>query len=220
MTWRHGEYQPKQKRADEKKELILDAALEMFGRVGYHRATAKEIAANAGVATGSFYRYFRDKKAVFMAVCARMEADLGATILDLGQRMRKEGHTEQEILTTLIEYSVTAHKLRIDFHREVLAMQILDPDVAAWVREREERLLKWLTRFLKQKKRHYRVDDLEAAAELIYYSIEEVAHRAVIFESAVGSDRLIRALGDMTIRYLFEEPNEHTTDVGGRGRRQ
>lgn len=204
MTWKDGEYQPKQKRADEKKDRILDAALELFGTQGFHRTTAKAIAAKAGVATGSFYRYFRDKKAVFMAVSMRMEADLGGGVFDFGQRMRQEGRSEQEILASLISFSIMAHQRHKGFHREVLAMQILDPDVAGWAREREDRLVAALTEFLRPMGCQYRVDDLEAAAELIYYAIEEVAHRAVLFDCPVGAERLVRALQDMVLRYLFE----------------
>lgn len=204
MTWKDGEYQPKQKRGDEKKRRILDAALELFGAQGFHGTTAKAIAARAGVATGSFYRYFRDKKAAFMAVCLRMEEEFGGRVFEFGRNMRQDGRSEREILTSLISFSVLAHQQHKGFHREVLAMRIMDPDVAAWAREREGRLLAALTEFLRPMASEYRVEDLEAAAELIYYFIEEVAHRAVLFEAPVGAERLVRALQDMTLRYLFE----------------
>ena len=138
MTWKNGEYLPKQKRADEKKFRILDAALSLFGTKGFHGTTAKAIAAEAGVATGSFYRYFRDKKAVFMAVCMRMEAELGGKIFQFGRQMRAEGRSEPEVLTALVHFAVTGHQQNKAFHREVLAMQIMDPDVAAWNRAREK----------------------------------------------------------------------------------
>lgn len=203
MNWKNGEYQPKQKRADEKKSRILDAALDLFGAIGFHGTTAKAIAARAGVATGSFYRYFRDKKAVFMAVCMRMEEELGGRIFEYGRRMRQEGRSEREILNSLISFAVEAHHRNKAFHREVLAMQIIDPDVAAWTRAREERILSALLAFLQPMHSSYSVQDLEAAAELIYYAIEEIAHRAVLFESPVGEKRLVKALQMMLVRYLF-----------------
>lgn len=87
------QHQPKQKRADEKKSRILEAALELFASHGFHGTNAKAIAARAGVATGTFYRCFRDNKAAFMAVCLRMEMeeDLGSRMFDSGRRMREEG---------------------------------------------------------------------------------------------------------------------------------
>lgn len=204
MNWHNGEYRPKQKRADEKKGLIIDAALELFAAHGYHGTTAKAIAAHAGVATGSFYRYFRDKKAAFMAVCHRMEARLGGRIFEFGWKMRREGRSEREILTAIISHAVTSHNRDSAFHREVLAMQMSDPDVAAWTRERETRVLAALSDFLIPMRDAYRIQDLEAAVELVYYAIEEVSHRAVIFDAPVGQERLVKALQEMLVRYLFE----------------
>ena len=203
MSWNNGEYQPKQKRSDEKKRLILDAALKLFSTHGYHVTTAKAIAAEAGVATGSFYRYFRDKKAVFMGVCLRMEEEIGGSIFHFGRQMRQEKCPEKEILEKLISFSIKGHQQNKEFHREVLAMQILDPDVAEWSREREERLLNGLLDFLQPMQSSYRVKDLEAAAELMYYTIEEISHRAVIFDSRSGEDRLVKNLQEMLVRYLF-----------------
>ena len=203
MNWKNGEYQPKQKRADEKKRRILDAALELFSVYGFHGTTAKAIASEAGVATGSFYRYFRDKKAVFLAVCLRMEEELGGRIFEFGRQMREEYHSEQEILTSMIRFAVAGHHRNKAFHREVLAMQILDTDVAAWTRSREERLLSALSGFLQPMHSSYHVKDLEAAVELIYYAIEEVCHRAVLFDSPVGEERLVKGLQEMLLRYLF-----------------
>jgi AcrR family transcriptional regulator len=204
MNWKNGEYQPKQKRADEKKTRILDAALTLFSTKGYHGTTAKAIAAEAGVATGSFYRYFRDKKAAFLAVYQLMGEEFGGRVFEYGQRMRQEGQSERDILMSMVGYAVAAHRRHRDFHREVLAMQIMDPDVAALTGKREARVRSDLLAFLEPMRDSYRPEDLEAAVELIYYSIEEVAHRSVIFESPVGEDRLSRGLQEMLVRYMFE----------------
>ncbi len=204
MNWTDGEYHPRQKRSEEKKSRILDAALELFASQGFHGTTAKAIAARAGVATGSFYRYFRDKKTVFLAVCARMEQRLGGSIFHYGEQLRQEGRPEREILASLVHFAVTAHHRHRDFQREVLAMQIMDPDLAAWAREREQRLLDTLLAFLSAGRANYRVEDLPAAAELVLYSIEEISHRCALFDSPIGEERLVRELQDMLNRYLFD----------------
>lgn len=203
MTWKNGQYQPKQKRADEKKRRILDAALELFGTQGFNGTTSKEIAAKAGVATGTFYRYFRDKKVAFLAVCLRFEEDFGGRLFEFGKQMRREGRSERDVVNSLISFSVAAHRRNRDFHREVLAMQIVDPDVAAWTRDREKRVMAALSEFLRPMSSSYRIQDVEAAAELLYYVIEEVSHRVVLFESPAGETRLVRHLQDMVSRYLF-----------------
>lgn len=213
MTWTNGEYQPKQKRAEEKKERILDAALRHFASRGFHGTTAKAIAAGAGVATGSFYRYFRDKKTVFMAVCQRLDKELGGRMYHLGRQMRLEGRAEQDIIASMISFSVVAHRRNTAFHREVLAMKVMDPDVAAWTREREERGIADLLAFLEPRRSSFRVQDLEAAAELIYCTAEEVSHRAVLFGSIVDEERLVKGLQDMLLKFLFRAA-EHPDEAG------
>ncbi len=84
-------------------------------------------------------------------------------------------------------------------------MQIADPDIAAWAREREKRFLTSLLEFMWSSTTEYRVRDLEAAAELVLAITEEVAHRAVIFDSPVGEERLVNELQDMLSRYLFDK---------------
>lgn len=49
----------------ERREQILAAARDVFAKRGYHQATIDDIVAQAGVARGTFYLYFVDKRAVF-----------------------------------------------------------------------------------------------------------------------------------------------------------
>jgi TetR/AcrR family transcriptional regulator, mexJK operon transcriptional repressor len=59
---------PKQERAQKKRDLLLKSGHELFISKGFEHTTAKEIAAHAGVATGTFYRYFSDKRQLLMSL--------------------------------------------------------------------------------------------------------------------------------------------------------
>lgn len=59
---------PKQARAQEKRNALLRSGRILFVEKGYESTTAKEIAAHAGVATGTFYRYFSDKRQLLMSL--------------------------------------------------------------------------------------------------------------------------------------------------------
>jgi AcrR family transcriptional regulator len=57
------------KRGERSRQLILDAAREMFARLGFAAASTEEIARAAGVGTrGALYHHFEDKAALFEAV--------------------------------------------------------------------------------------------------------------------------------------------------------
>ncbi len=47
-----------------KKEQIREAAVSVIAEVGYHTATTDKIAAEAGVAIGTIYNYFRSKEEI------------------------------------------------------------------------------------------------------------------------------------------------------------
>jgi AcrR family transcriptional regulator len=64
---------PKTK-SDETRARILDAAIELFRRKGFEETTMREIAGEAGVATGAAYYYFDSKDAIVMAFYDRSQA--------------------------------------------------------------------------------------------------------------------------------------------------
>ena len=53
------------KRRDEKRAQLVLAAKEIFSEEGYHEATIDEITRRAGIAKGTFYLYFTEKKEIY-----------------------------------------------------------------------------------------------------------------------------------------------------------
>ena len=51
---------------------ILDAATTVFAEKGFHRATIKDIARQAGIADGTIYTYFASKTEVLLAILNRL----------------------------------------------------------------------------------------------------------------------------------------------------
>ncbi|MCU0663872.1 MAG: TetR/AcrR family transcriptional regulator [Myxococcota bacterium] len=49
----------------ERRAQILEAAAELFGTKGYHSTSISDIIAKAGIARGTFYLYFENKRAIF-----------------------------------------------------------------------------------------------------------------------------------------------------------
>jgi AcrR family transcriptional regulator len=63
--------EPKQVRALARIEQILDAAALVFTEFGYDSATTNEIARRADTSIGALYRFFPDKKSIFVALAER-----------------------------------------------------------------------------------------------------------------------------------------------------
>ena len=62
---------PATAKAEETRERIVDAALRLFREKGFDETTMRDIAAEAGVATGAAYYYFRSKEELVMAFYLR-----------------------------------------------------------------------------------------------------------------------------------------------------
>jgi AcrR family transcriptional regulator len=65
----------------ERRNDILMAARDEFAKRGYHQTTIDDIVAQAGVARGTFYLYFEDKRAVFSDLIDRFAAQLAVAIV-------------------------------------------------------------------------------------------------------------------------------------------
>ena len=61
---------------------ILAAATEVFGEVGFYKATIQDIVAQAGVSRPLFYRRFTDKTHVFEVVVDRLITEWNETLVD------------------------------------------------------------------------------------------------------------------------------------------
>ena len=65
----------------ERRQQILEVARDVFARRGYHTAKIEDIVAAAGVARGTFYLYFEDKRGIFEEIVDRTIAKLGMSIV-------------------------------------------------------------------------------------------------------------------------------------------
>ncbi len=65
----------------ERRQHILTAARDLFAKRGYHQTTIDDIVAEAGVARGTFYLYFEDKRAVFVDLIDRFNARISMAIM-------------------------------------------------------------------------------------------------------------------------------------------
>lgn len=54
------------KKKDAKRTAMMQTAVKVFAKKGYHAATVRDIVQEAGVAIGTFYFYFPDKETLFL----------------------------------------------------------------------------------------------------------------------------------------------------------
>ncbi len=69
--------------AEQTRQDILDAALELFHAKGYSRTTLEEIALSAAVTRGAIYWHFKDKGDLFMGLKEEVERSTETRLEDL-----------------------------------------------------------------------------------------------------------------------------------------
>ncbi len=111
--------------AQERAERILDAAAQVFARKGYHRATTKEIAAEAGVSEGSIYNYFESKRDLLLAMMTRL-----GEIQDLRQTLaRAPVSDDREFFRHLVRRRLNLLLERRELIQAILPEILVDPEL-------------------------------------------------------------------------------------------
>ena len=143
---------------------LRSSARELFVREGYHNTRPQDIAKHAGVANGTFYLHFKDKKAAFLDFAQQAQTELVDCLkvnLD-----GVEGHRERwrVLFNTLIRFGTE--------HSGLLNAAFLDPvliapdDDDAW--QMYDGLGKFVSLAIKQK-----YDGVAVVAE---YNLELISH--------------------------------------------
>jgi len=111
---------PDQTKAQEdKRRLLLDAAVRVFARKGYHAARVGDIAEEAGVAYGLLYHYFSSKEEVLRNVFRETWRALIATI----ENVERGEDTPREQLRKVAEILLRSWKRDPDLVR-VLVLEV------------------------------------------------------------------------------------------------
>jgi len=61
--------------SEEKRQTIVNAAVDEFAEYGFEAASINRIVANSGISKGSFYQYFEDKLDVFRYLLTMLERE-------------------------------------------------------------------------------------------------------------------------------------------------
>ena len=110
------------------RRAILDAAEEVFGELSYDRASIAEITRRAGVAQGTFYVYFPDKKAAFVELVHVLNHNLRLAIATAVAGLESRFEIERIGFHTFFEYVVKHRPL----YRVVRESEFVDPETPRW----------------------------------------------------------------------------------------
>lgn len=119
---------PKQQRSIQTRKRIMEAAFHLYAQKGIHGTNSKEIVEKAGVAIGSFYSYFKNKKTLLLEI---LEDYLDRHYLAIWKPVEDITINEmgRDDIKLLIESVLAAYGISPEFHRQTHALRYSDPDI-------------------------------------------------------------------------------------------
>lgn len=197
----------RQARARRTCNALLAAARDVFSESGFDATQTPDIAAAAGVSVGTFYRYFSDKRAIFVEVIgqelSRTYAEVMAKLTPerLGAPEAEQRHTIAAALAIVFEHIDENAKLM----RVLEEVALRDPVVAKLRREFDDDARARIAELCAAVCATDVVPDPQATACVIHTAV--VGSAAAVSGAhgppPVDRDRAISALTDLIYRTCF-----------------
>lgn len=197
--------EPKQKRGIETRKQIIQAAFKLFAAKGIHGTTSTEIAQKAGISTGSFYAYFKNKKTLLLEMLEdyleqhyrRAWRPLAGFNLD---------ELDRDKIGTILTSVFEAYDIAPEFHRQTHALRYSDPDIKRIYDRERSREIDQIRYIIEKNRAHLgNIKDPRVAALLIHNSVENVAHTAKFMGSDIADAVLIEGLADMLSAFILQD---------------
>ena len=195
------------KMVEDRRDQILEAALEVFAEKGFDRATNKDIARAAGITPGLIYHYFKSKKEVLLeAVEKYSPLRVIRSVTPAMRAMPPEAFLRsvvQEVLSVLESEKFVA-MLKV-FLPEAMHKGVLAPAVFSAMKEATS----FLAGFLRDKMQagELQAADADLASHLLLGGLMDlVLRRQIIRDPMVlkfSRDQIVQTVVDTTLKGLL-----------------
>ena len=167
---------PKQKRAIEKKERIIDAGFDLICKNGYYNTNTAEIASHAGVSTGIVYQYFKDKFDIFMAALDKYGNNIFFPMLEMSNDSFALNDLENTIKQMIDKY-IKNHKMSKTAHEEITSMIHSNKQVASYFYNKELLMTETIKKLLIQN--NYKDEYLNEKVHVMMGLIDNLCHEII-----------------------------------------
>jgi AcrR family transcriptional regulator len=187
---------PKQRRAHQTVEAVLDAVARVLKRKGVNAVTTNRIAEVAGVSIGSVYQYFPDKRAIFVALHQRHIEQIDRIVET--KLFEHAASPLEDLIRAMMEAMIEAHVSDPELY-ELLLTEV--PHRAEGTRDFAVRLhgafrlaISSRAHELKRRRR-----DLDKVVFVVTHMVESLSHGAVLrrppgLSLAAAKEEAVRAV--------------------------
>jgi AcrR family transcriptional regulator len=168
--------QPKQRRACQTVDAILEAVIRILKREGVDALTTNRIAEVAGVSIGSVYQYFPDKRAILVALHQRHIEEIDRMVETI--LVKHAASSLDELMRAMIGAMIDAHTTDPKLY-EVMLTEV--PHRAGGMQDFAVRLYRAFLLAISSRAREVKKGrDLEKVVFVVTHMIEALSHGAVL----------------------------------------
>lgn len=194
--------EPKQKRAIEKKEKIIDAGFELICKNGYHNTNTAEIAKKANVSTGIVYQYFKDKYDIFLEGLEKYGDQIFFPMLNFKNKDFSIDNFDKTMRKMIKEY-IEDHKVSKTAHEEITAMIHSNHDVASYFYKRELMMTESIKELLINN--NFVDDHLDEKVHVMIGLIDNLCHEVIYHKHSNMNYDIMTDIVIDNIKNLFKE---------------
>jgi AcrR family transcriptional regulator len=191
---------PRQERAKETVDSLLQATSKVLIRDGYDHASTNKIALKAGVSIGSLYQYFPNKQALVAELIDR-HCEKMATVCREALRASADASLETAVHET-VKAMVAAHSIDPKLHA-VIKEQVPRVGKLQKLNELHDLMGELVKEQLLRRSARLRVPDVELAAFLVVEVVDGLIHAAIDpRRKPRDPGRVIAEIADLVLAYL------------------
>lgn len=194
--------EPKQQRAIDKKDRIIEAGFELICENGYYNTNTAEIAKKADVSTGIVYQYFKDKHDILMEAIEKYGEDIFFPMLKISYKEINITNFN-ETIRNMIENYVSNHKVSKIAHEEIMAMVHSDKDIADYYYKRELEMTDALKTILI--KNNFNEQNLYEKVHVMIGLIDNLCHEKIYHKHSSMNYDIMTDIVIENIEQLFKE---------------
>jgi AcrR family transcriptional regulator len=195
--------EPVQARGRETRARILAVGEKLFIEKGYHQIMMDDIAQTAGVSVGSSYRYFKDKRELFIAVLDRIsEHMMTDTEWKISELLLQQIPDPRTAIRQILESLVDSHRVYLPLFEQANQMAFFDETLRQYNRESDQVSLQIFEGILRRFA-HLPEERIRPAASTIFYASEGIIHKLCAGGFTPGEQSaILNESTDMVLRYI------------------
>lgn len=188
-------------RAEERRQELLEAAVEVFTRRGMHQTTVEDVTRAAGVAKGTFYLYFDSKEQLLGSLKQRFVDELVSRAAELSERVGKDDWwaLAETTVTSMVDFMLE-HRGMI----QIFAQEGYTPESHRLFAEAQDKLVMMMAAGIQAgiEAGAFRVADPLMTATLLSHAIDGTLQHSILYGGELDRARLIEATNELLRKTL------------------